>query len=129
MTSPPAGPPKPVTPIYVHTESLRVGIRLTYLRLRGVIPTEDVVESLVRSGADKLMLREFPIEAVLQGVTERRRMYALKALEVLLLHTVRESGPMGEADLDHIVEKAWHVAAAMERQDGTAMQLSTIGKA
>jgi allophanate hydrolase subunit 2 len=113
--------------IPVHADSCRIGIRLAVHAIKGVFPTPQMIEEILARGAANVALREFPIQSVLSGAVERRRIYATKALEMLMHHSGQDALTMTSEDLDKIVTKAWHVAGAMDRADMTAQQLDTLG--
>lgn len=132
MTEPTHAPPalKPPTQdlrLPVHADSCRVGIRLAVHAIKGSFPTPQEIEHILKRGVSNITLREFPIQSVLTGACERRRIYATKALEMLMHHSGQDALTMTSKDLDAIVEKAWHVAGAMDRADMTAQQLDTLG--
>jgi hypothetical protein len=112
----------------VHAESLRAGIRVCFQALKRVMPTPDVVEQIVATESGHVSLREFPITQVMAQGPERRRMYAFKAMECLLVRSGQESLLMSNDQLDKLVDMAWHIAGVMETQDQTAMQLDTLRK-
>jgi hypothetical protein len=114
----------------VHAESARVGIRLACIAMQGKAPPEDVVNRLIQSGITQVTFEEFPLDVLKVVKRERhdvRRTFAIRAMEVLL-HHAGDSSMLTNDELDKIVSKAWHMAAAMEREDSTAQQLSTLGR-
>lgn len=118
--------PKPT----VHAESARVGIRLALVAMQGKLPPNDVINNLLASGASHITFVELPMEMLMQAAaqtTERRRFFATKALEMLLVRS-GDSMLLSDDDLERIVAKAWRVAALMEREDMTAQTLDTLGK-
>jgi hypothetical protein len=123
----PLKPPTQDARLPVHADSCRVGIRLTYHAIKGVFPSPQVIEQILGHGAANVTLREFPIQSVLSGACERRRIYATKALEILLHHLGQDVTTISNKDMDTVVEKAWHIAGAMDRADMTAQQLDTLG--
>lgn len=124
-------PPVPIghdPRIPVHAESYRAGIRVCFHALKRVMPTPDIVEQIVGTATGNVILKEFPISSVMAAGPERRRMYAFKAMECLLVRSGQESLLMTNEQLDKLVEMAWHIAGTMEEQDRTALQLDTLGK-
>lgn len=113
--------------LQVHAESYRAGIRVAVRALRGHFPQADVIEQIVGLGTQEVVLREFPITSVMAAAPERRRMYAFKAMECLLVRSGQESLLMTTEQLDKLTEMAWHIAGKMEEQDRTALQLDTLG--
>ncbi len=115
-------------PPRVHVDSARVGIRLALISMQGQRPPDDVVDTILRSGQHHIELVSFPIDLVLTQQNERmerRRVSAQRSLEALL-HHIPDPTLLTSADMDKLVAKAWHLAAAMESEDNTAQQLDTL---
>lgn len=134
MNGPSNQPAPPILPIgtdsrmQVHAESMRVGVRVAFNALQKRMPTADIVEQIMATASGHVILREFPITSVMAAVPERRRMYAFKAMECLLVRSGQESLLITNEQLDKLIEMSWHIAGKMEEQDRTAMQIDSLGK-
>lgn len=114
----------------VHLESARCGVRLALTVMQGRMPPNDLVGQLLASGNEHVEFADFPMDLIMAQHTarvDRRRAYAMKSLECLL---VKSSDPalMSPDDLRSVVAKAWTIAAAMESEDDVSQQLDTAGK-
>lgn len=121
--------PSPTQRTPVHAESARIGARLAFRVIHGQFPADHVINQILSSGAE-LDYQEFPLEVVgmVSGQKlERRRVFAMKALEALL-HHCGEATLVTDDDLDKLVSKSWNIARAMEREDEVAQQLESLGK-
>ncbi len=119
-------PPNPIT---VHAESARVGMRIALHHITGNQPSEDTVRALVhalpQAGVNPV---DFPLPLLEHSArerSERRRIWALKAMEILL-HHAGDSMLLTSEQLREVATKAWTMAAAMEGEENTASQLDSI---
>ncbi len=113
-----------------HLESARIGVRVACIAMQGRMPPEDQVTTILASAKGEIELHTFPMEMVTAAAgarKERRRVFAMKALETLL-HHCGDTQMLTSDDLDKVVSKSWHIAAAMEREDDVATQLDSLGK-
>lgn len=117
-------------PVPVHAESVRIGVRMAFLAIQGQVPDQPTVAHVVSMNKTQVELHEFPMEVISNAAMarkERRRGYAFKAMEAFL-HHVGDQDLLKSEDLDRLVTRCWHVAAAMEREDDVATQLDSLGK-
>lgn len=113
----------------VHAESVRVGIRLAFQAHGQAIPSPEMIERILATARTQLNFHEFPLEVVSQQTLQRRdvrRMYAIKALEILLQKS--DSGFGDENPHEKAVDQAWAIAAQMERHDNSGMMLDVVGE-
>lgn len=114
----------------IHAESARAGIRLGLIAMQGKLPPPDIVNNILQSGTQHMQFVEFPIEMLQQAsmqTAERRRFFATKALEMLLVRS-GDSTLLSNDDLERIVAKSWRVAALMEREDMAAQTIDTLNQ-
>jgi hypothetical protein len=119
----------PVVPVPVHAESVRIGIKLAVLAIKGTIPDAAIVQHMVDLGKDQVEMLEFPFETISHAAMQRkqrRREYAFKAMEVLL-HRAGEPALLTKSELESIISKCWTVAALMESEYDAASLIDTVG--
>ena len=117
-------------PINVHAGSVIVGVNMACVAIKGAIPDQATLDTILATGKDQVEMHQFPFEIIAQAAMakkERRRLNALKALEAFL-HHAGDPLMLRDEDLDKLVTKAWHIAAQMESQDDVAGQLDGLGK-
>ncbi len=117
-------------PVPCHAESVRIGVRMACLAMKGSVPDPGTVAHILTHGREQIDMLEFPFEVISNAgmaKKQRRRDYAFKAMEAFL-HHCGDHELLTNDVLDKIVTRSWHVAAAMEREDDVATQLDSIGK-
>lgn len=115
-------------PVPVHAESVRVGVRMACLAIHGTLPDPPTIAHIMDKSKSQVELHEFPMEVISAAAMarkERRRLFAVKAMEAFL-HHCGDQDLLTSDHLDRLVTRSWHVAAAMEREDDVATQLDSI---
>ncbi len=119
----------PVVVVPAHAESVRIGIKLAFLAIKGAIPDNTTVQHCVDLGKAEIEMLEFPFETISHAAMQRkqrRRECAFKAMEVLL-HRAGEPSLLSKNELESIVSKCWTVAALMESEYDAASLIDTVG--
>ncbi len=116
-------------PIYVHGDSLRVGIRLASYRFQNRVPAEDQVIMMQESRPTNVILSEFPMQAIsnlYRDKQNRRREYAMHAMQIILAKSGNEFSSLSQEEIERIAIKAWQMASAMESQEAVSASLDSV---
>ncbi len=123
-----ANDPAPA-PIYVHGDSLRVGIRLACYRFQNRVPAEDQVLMMQESKPSHVIVSEFPMQAIsnlYRDKQARRREYAMHAMQIILSKGSSEFTNISQEEIERIAIKAWQMASAMESQEAVSATLDSM---
>lgn len=115
---------------HIHGESARWGVRLACHMFQGKAPPDDAVTRILNTRPEHIQVAEFALEAlstVHRERQERRRTYAVRAMEVLL-HRITDSTLLTAADLEKIAAQSWRLAAMMEREEEVSASLDSLAE-
>jgi hypothetical protein len=124
----PAHPAAP-SPFHVHGHSMRIGIKLGVIACNVPMPTDAMVEEVIRSRKPPhITVDDFAIETLLQAAharMERRRSVALSILVPMIQRSLGD-GPIKQSDMQRMVETAWSGARVFEEQDNATASIDTL---